>query len=185
MEIWKDIPGYNGIYQVSNLGRVRTHNKTTYTEKHGVRHWKDRVLSYKPSTNSKQKSKQGMGYRVDLWKDGKPHTFLVARLVAFNFFNEDINNHELTVNHKDGNRLNNNLTNLELVPLKENIQHAFRNGFIGTNKKIKIIDKITGTVIYPSSLSEGSRIIGHKETYLSALINKNKWQNDKYMWSLI
>lgn len=39
-EIWKDIPGYNG-YQASNLGRIRSHNKITYTERHGYRHWKD------------------------------------------------------------------------------------------------------------------------------------------------
>ena len=39
-EIWKDIKNYKG-YQVSNLGRVRTHNKTTYTKIHGERHWKD------------------------------------------------------------------------------------------------------------------------------------------------
>ena len=74
-EIWKDIPNYNG-YQVSNLGRIRTHNKITFTKKHGLRHWKDRILSFKPFTNSNQKSKQGMGYRVDLWKDGKPKTRL-------------------------------------------------------------------------------------------------------------
>lgn len=164
---------------------MRTHNKTTHTEKHGERHWKDRILRFKPSTTSNQKSKQGMGYRVDLWKDGKPHTLLVARLVAFNFFNEDINNHELTVNHKDGDRLNNNLNNLELIPLKENIQHAFRIGLQSTNKKIKITDKITGTVIYPSSLSEGSKIIGHKTSYLSAKIKKDKWQNDRFNWELI
>ena len=42
-EIWKDIKEYNG-YQVSNLGRVRTFNKTTFTTKHGVRHWENRIL---------------------------------------------------------------------------------------------------------------------------------------------
>lgn len=38
MEEWKDIPNYDG-YQVSNMGRVRTHNKITYTQKHGLRKW--------------------------------------------------------------------------------------------------------------------------------------------------
>lgn len=64
-EIWKDIPRYEG-YQVSNYGRIRSYNKITYTEKHGYRHWKNKILSFKPYTNSKQKSSQGMGYRVDL-----------------------------------------------------------------------------------------------------------------------
>ena len=80
-EIWKDIKGYSG-YQVSNLGRVRTHNKTTYTEKHGERHWKNRILKFKPDYNSRYKEKQGTGYRVTLWKNGKGKDYLVARLVA-------------------------------------------------------------------------------------------------------
>ena len=45
-EIWKDIPNYNG-YQVSNLGNVRTYNKITFTERHGERHWKNRILKQK------------------------------------------------------------------------------------------------------------------------------------------
>ena len=72
-EIWRDIKGYQG-YQVSNLGRVRTHNKVTFTKRHGERFWKDRILKFKPYTTTNQKSKQGMGYRVTLWKAGKPKT---------------------------------------------------------------------------------------------------------------
>ena len=59
-EIWKDIPNYNG-YQVSNLGKIRTFNKVTYTKKHGKRQWKNRVLKYKFKSYSP-------GFRVDLWK---------------------------------------------------------------------------------------------------------------------
>ena len=77
-ELWKDIPHYKG-YQVSNLGNVRTYNKITYTKKHGLRHWKNRILKYKGETYE-------TGYRVDLWKNGKPHSYLVARLVAFTFY---------------------------------------------------------------------------------------------------
>lgn len=119
-EVWKDIPNFEG-YQVSNLGRVRTHNKITYTKMHGDRHWKDRILKYKGQTYE-------TGYRVDLWKNGKPNTMLVARLVAFTFYDEDINNHKLTVDHIDGNRFNNKLENLELISLAENIRRAFKNG---------------------------------------------------------
>lgn len=124
-EIWKDIDNYDG-YQVSNLGRVRTHNKITYTKKHGTRHWKDRILHYKPSTTSGQRSNQGMGYRVDLWKNGKPKTLLVARLVLATFTNTDIHT-KLTVNHKDGNRLNNNIDNLEWLSREDNIRYGFEN----------------------------------------------------------
>ena len=177
MEIWKDIPNYKG-YQVSNTGFVRTHNKTSYTNKHGVRHWKDRVLKFKGQTYE-------TGYRVDLWKDGKPKTFLVARLVAFTFLNEDINNHQLTVNHIDGNRFNNNLDNLELITLKENIQHEFRAGLFKGQIKVKITDKETGTIIYPSSLSEGSRLIYKNVGYLSQKLKENIYENDRFSWELI
>ena len=121
-EIWKDIPNYSG-YQVSNLGRVRTYNKTTYTEKHGIRHWKNRILKQK----LQQRENKRKDYRVELWNEGKHKTFLVARLVAFTFLNKDINNSKLTINHIDGNSANNNIDNLEIVTLKENIQHAFNN----------------------------------------------------------
>ena len=77
-EIWKDVVGYEGIYEVSSYGRIRTHkNKTTYTEKHGIRHWKQRYL--------KDKTPNGRDVRVTLWKNGECKYFLVHRLVAFAF----------------------------------------------------------------------------------------------------
>lgn len=179
-EIWKNIPNYQG-YQVSNLGRVRTHNKITYTKKHGERHWKDRILKFKSTNENAYKT----GYRVDLWKDGKQKTFLVSRLVAYTFFEQDINDHSLTVNHIDGNRFNNNIENLELITLKENIQHEFRTGLYKGQIKTKITDKVTGTIIYPSSLSEGSKLIYQNSKYLSEKIINNIFENDRYKWELI
>ena len=131
-EIWRDIKEYEGLYQVSNIGQVRSLG--------GTNHSRAGILKFK-GVNSKNIRK--IGYRVDLWKDKKPHSFLVARLVAFTFYEEDINNHQLTVNHIDGNRLNNKLENLELISLKENIQHAFRTGLQSKMQiKVKIEEKI-------------------------------------------
>lgn len=175
-EIWKDIPNYKG-YQVSNLGRVRTYNKTSYTKKHGIRKWKDRILKYKGNTYK-------TGYKVDLWKDGKPKTFLVARLVAFTFNNVDINNHELTVDHIDCNRFNNNLNNLELVSLKENIQRAFTNNLCNTIN-IKLINKNTNEEIIFYSLSKASQYMNKNCKYLSCNIKRNKYENKLYKWEVI
>lgn len=180
MEIWKKIPNYPG-YEVSDLGRVRTHNKVTYTKKHGERHWKDRILKQKKSTNKYGRQ----DYRVELWNKGSHKTMLVSRLVAFTFFEEDINNQNLTVNHINGNSIDNRLTNLELITLKENIQHGFRNNLYTKQIKIKIIDKITGTIIYPSSLCEGSKLINKNDKYLSEKINRKIFENEKYYWELI
>ena len=180
VEVWKNIPDYPG-YEVSNFGRVRTHNKITY--KQGVKRcWKDRVLKPRKSSNKYGRN----DYRVELWNNGKHKSFLVARLVAFTFFEVDISNSETTVNHIDGNSLNNNLSNLELVSRKENIQHAYRTGlYKNVTKKVKITDKITGTIIFPSSLSEGSKLMYKNQGYLSSKIINNIFEDEKYKWELI
>lgn len=176
-EIWKDIPNYEG-YQVSNLGRIRTYNKITYTKKHGERHWKDKILKYKGKTYIP-------GYRVDLWKNGKPNTLLVARLVAFTFYNEDINNHKLTVDHLDGNRFNNNINNLELVSLKENIKRGFEKGLYKNQKKVKIIDKKDNKEIIFKSMTKASIYIKQNKGYISEKSKKNIYENEKYIWKLL
>lgn len=186
-EIWKDIPNYEG-YQASNFGRIRTYNKITHTKIHGDRHWANRILKSKetnPKSHSKHQGKQGTGYRVDLWENGKPKTFLVARLVAFTFYNKDINNHELTVNHKDGNRLNNNIENLEIISIRENIQHAYDTGLNSNAKRIKITRKKDNKINIISSLKKGSILIGKNEKYLSNKIHRNKFENYDYKWELL
>lgn len=126
-EIWKNIEGYEG-YQVSNLGRIRTHNKITFSKRHGERHWKDRIL--------KPKVGKDKCLRVDLWKNGKHKTLLLHRLIANTFLEQNINTN-LTVNHKDGNRLNNKVDNLEWLSRKDNILYGFENGQYPQAKKNK------------------------------------------------
>ena len=181
VEIWKDIKDYPG-YQVSSLGNVRTYNKITYTKKHGIRHWKDRFLKQKKSKNKYGRE----DYRVELWNKNGHKTFLVARLVAFTFFEEDINNSKLTVNHINRNSLDNNINNLELVDLKDNIQHGFKTGlYKKIMRKVKIIDSRTGLIMYCSSLSEGSRKIGYNSGYLSSKIKANIFKNNNYVWEVL
>ena len=167
MENWRDIKGYEGIYQASDLGRIRTHeNKTTYTERHGVRKWKQIILKYRgynPST----------GHRVSLWKDGLSKDFLVARLVAFTFLGGDIDDRWLTVNHLDGNRMNNILSNIELVSIGDNIRHAFENGLIGTGKKTLVYDDISGETQEFKSMSMACRFIGKNVGFISEHYKKN------------
>lgn len=187
-EIWKDIPNYSG-YQVSNLGRIRTHNKITHTNKHGDRHWKDKILKpkeKKPKAHSKHQGKDGKGYAVDLWKDGKPKTLLVARLVAFTFYEKDINDHKLTVNHIDGNRLNNNLNNLELISLADNIRHGFETGLYDECcKKIILINKITQEEKQFRSLKSASLYMGKNKGYLSLQLGREKKENDEFYWKIV
>lgn len=165
MEEWRDIRGYPG-YQVSNKGRVRTHNKTSRTERHGTRHWKDRILQFK-SRNIKT------GYRVDLWKDGKPKSFLVCRLVATTFL-EDLIDTNMTVNHKDGNRFNNNVENLEWLTLEDNIRHAFETNLQTTQKHIAITNTKTGAKAKFRSMSQAGMFFGNNQGFISAMLKKGQ-----------
>lgn len=171
MEEWKDIKGFDG-YQVSSFGRVRTHNKITHTAKHGDRHWKDRILKFKKEYYSSKNKKQGMGNRVDLWKDGKPYTFLVHRLVATTFL-EDLIDTDMTVNHKDGNRYNNNVNNLEWLSRAENIKYGFINNQF-PQKEVTIINIKTGECKTFRSLSHACRHYGKHHGFISDLLKKNK-----------
>lgn len=174
-EIWKPIPFYEELYEASNLGRIRSHHgKLTYTKRHGVRKWKGRILKNKTKVvNIKT------GYRVDLWIDGKSKGWLVARLVCLAFYGIPDNfsltktGSRMTVNHKDGNRLNNKVENLEWITLKENIQHAFRTGLNTTGHKVALIDENN---IYKefNSNTKANTYIGRSHDYITNCKKHNR-----------
>jgi hypothetical protein len=108
MEEWRDIPGYEGWYQVSNFGQVRRMRKTTNTKPY-------RIL--KPVL-------QKTGYlHVSLYKFGKQAQHSIHRLVCMAF--HGIPPEGYCVNHKDGNSTNNHASNLEWTSYGGNLQHAY------------------------------------------------------------
>lgn len=174
-EIWKPIPHYEGIYEASSFGRIRTcENKTTFTKKHGIRHWKQRILKFKGETYSP-------GYRVSLWKDGKGKDYLVARLVASAFYGES----DLTVNHIDGNRFNNNVENLEWCSIAENIRKGFETGLFHNQIKIRVYEKDTGTSKEFRSFSMASQYYGYNNGFFSAKISKGQYENKELKWEVL
>lgn len=176
-EIWKDIPEYEGLYQASNLGRIRTcENKITHTKKHGDRVWKQRIMKYRGNNYQ-------TGHRVSLWKNGKPKDYLVARLIGSVFLEESIHT-KLTINHKDGNRFNNSIDNLEWITLADNIRHAFRTGLMPT-KQIILENKLTGEKKKYMSLSSAGVAIGYNHSYFSYKLKKGKTENKLYRWELL
>ena len=113
-EIWKDIEGYEGLYQVSTCGNVKSLPKV---RRNGTGTYIQKEKLLKPSNTS-------TGYKkVELCKDGKRKSFKVHRLVAQAFIPNPENKRE--VNHIDGNKHNNNVNNLEWVTSSENKLHAF------------------------------------------------------------
>lgn len=164
-EIWKDIPDYEGIYQASNYGRIRTApNKTTFTEMHGVRHWKSRIMKGRGDFYT-------TGKRVGLWKNGKVKDWLVARLVAITFLGKPTKEAN-TVNHINGNRLDNRIENLEWLSLGDNVRHAFDNDLVPTCKKIKLFNDDCELLF--RSMQVASKHIGRNGGYISLCLSKNR-----------
>lgn len=145
-EKWKDIPNFSN-YQVSNLGRVKS-KRHTYTRKDGVSGTrKEKILSNKRNDKSK--------YINVVLKDdkGKPTNCNVHRIVAETWIDRD--DPTLIVNHKDGNKHNNSIDNLEWVTTGENNSHAYRNSLKeSVGKKSCVIIDIKGNRREYSSLKE-------------------------------
>lgn len=158
-EIWKDIKGYKDLYQVSNLGRVKSLER--YKDNHG------KLQKVNEKIKVARKDKQGYEL-LDLYKDNKPKTVRVHRLVAEAFI-ENINSKE-TVNHIDGNKSNNAASNLEWVSYKEQNIHFYKNNLKSKeniDKAIKAMTKVQSKkvkclnngIIYDSA-SEAARQVG-------------------------
>lgn len=111
-EVWKDVSGFEGKYQVSNFGRVKNSN--------------GHILSHGRKNNGY--------YHVGLSINGSIKYKLVHRLVAEAFI-DNPHNH-LCVNHIDGDKTNNNVNNLEWCTCKYNIRHAYSNGLNNNHKRI-------------------------------------------------
>ena len=123
MEIWKDVVGYEGVYQVSNTGKIKRVGK--YTNQFGKTWGDERVL--KPATKSK-------GYMyVQLSKDGEAKPKHVHRIVAEAFIPNPEN--KPTVNHKNRNKADNSVENLEWATYTENNRHIVRS--LGNDKQIE------------------------------------------------
>lgn len=122
-EIWKDIEGYVGHYQASNLGRIRSLDRT-FTQ------WNEagKKFSVKPLKGKVMKGFSDKdGYlRINLTNEGKKTQHCVHRLVAQTFIPNPEN--KLEVNHKNGIKDDNAVLNLEWATRSENAIHALREG---------------------------------------------------------
>lgn len=112
--MWKDIKGYEGIYQISDNGDIKSLNrfdKAGHNLKELIRKQKVTKFGYK---------------NITLYKDGKRKEYFVHRLVAYTFIGMPKGKKQ--VNHKNGNKIDNRVENLEWVTVSENHKHMYRTG---------------------------------------------------------
>jgi hypothetical protein len=139
-EIWREVDGYEGLYQVSNFGRVKSLPRATTSGK---------IL--KIQINPKNKY-----CYVGLCRDNKKASKRVHILVANAFLGTNPN--KLQVNHKDGNKANNKVSNLEYCTQSENMKHAYLIG-LEKRKGLQVIDLDT-LKIYPTATETARAIFG-------------------------
>ncbi len=173
--MWKDIPGFDNFYEISNNGTVRSKDRTRTDTLGRTRSWKGKVLKPDIAPNGY--------YRVSLTDGRRRKQKYVHRLLAELFIPNPDNLPQ--VNHKDGNKLNCSLDNLEWVSVKQNVVHAYRHGLIthisgenhpnygkfgkdsGKAIKVKATNVVTGeTKIY------GAMIEAEKDGFLRSEVSR-------------
>jgi len=177
-EVWKDVKGYEGLYQVSNLGRVKSLERTVTAKNGSKRTIRQRILKPKTERN---------GYlRVILCKgNGKKKTLKVHRLVC-EAFHENPEN-KPCVNHIDENKANNTASNLEWCSYKENNNHGTRN-----ERRAKAQSKTVGQYTRDGKLikvwqstNEVERQLGFEHSAISAVARGNRKTAYGYIWKYI
>ena len=180
-EIWKDITGYEGIYKVSNLGRVKSLERKVCNSR-GYYTIKEKIL--KPG-----KDKDGY-LRIYLYKDGIDKNMKIHRLVAQAFVkNNSLFNNE--INHIDENKENNCATNLEWCDRKYNnnfgthIQRVAKakTGVYNT-KKSKPVKCIETGKVYPS-IMEVQRQLGFKQQHICSCCKGRIKTAYKFHWKYV
>lgn len=174
IEIWKYIKGYENLYQISNLGRVKSMGNGNSSNS------KERIL--KPTTNNK-------GYLyIGLCKDGKVKYYLVHRLVANSFIDNPDNYNE--VNHINEDKTDNRVNNLEWCSREYNINYGSRierarNSNINhpsTSKPIYSVNKTTNEIIYYQSINDAERITGIYSSNICSCLKGKLKSTGGYKW---
>ena len=184
-EIWKDIKDFPN-YQISNFGRVKSKERIANIGNNAKRKFKEKNLKFSFSNGY---------YLVMLYNNNKRKSIAVHRLVATHFI-DNPNNYDV-INHIDGNKLNNNVENLEWCTQSHNVKEAYRLGLekpqltalgkFGKNnkksKKIKQLDINNNKVInYFYGILEAERETGINFRNIHSCLNNKRNSAGGYKW---
>ena len=185
-EVWKDIEGYEGLYQVSNLGRVKSLERWQYNPicKDCKQYVPERIRT---ASDKKDKGKNQGYLSLALYKHNKGKNVYVHRLVAEAF----IPNHEgkETVNHKNGDKHDNRAENLEWNTYSENNMHAYTTGLNDSSHRrncrgsmhVAQYDANMNLIAVYPSIREAERQTGIDSQNISLGIRKG-WKYGGFIW---
>lgn len=155
-EEWRDVVGYEGAYQVSSLGQVRGLARTVVT--------KAGVAMRLPAKALKANLDRDGYAMVTLWRNGRPTTVKVHRLVAAHFINPDIKG--FPINHLDFDRANNSAENLEVVTTRDNCLHSnlagHGSGMTNPRMRRKVTPEIAAEIRAAVNIKGGPPAVGRK-----------------------
>ena len=173
-EIWKDIKGYEGMYKISNFGRIKSLERMVKSNNNNYRKIKEIILK-------QRKDKYGY-YKVSLNKDSKSKLYFVHRLVAQAFISNP--NNYLCINHKDENKENNEVNNLEWCTVKYN--NIYGSRINRTKEKLKIPVKqydLNGNFIKKwDSAIEIYNKLGYDFSLIRKCCKNNRYSAYGYKW---
>src|SRR5690625_5243285 len=164
-EVWKDVSGYDGVYKIINLGRIKSVDRIN---------GKGARIKVKVLKIMKNKS----GYlTVHLYNGSRKNIKLhyIHRLVAQEFLGDS----DETVNHKDGVKTNNNVDNLEWVSHSKNIKHAYKKGLMKRTGRV-YITKPSGEKIMKNTYKSCSEYFGFKDGWIQ---HRVKMHGKKFVYN--
>lgn len=178
-EIWKDVVDYEGVYQVSSLGVIRSVDRIYSAACGKVVNKKGRTIKSHP---------EHRGYmQITLCLNGTRKTMKVHRIVLEAF--TDVSSRKETVNHKNGIKSDNRLVNLEWNTLSENVRHAFNTGLNiaarGENnsraklKESDVIDIKRNCTLTPFDLNKFATKYSITKQAIRLIVQDKNWKHIK------
>lgn len=180
-EEWRPIKGYEGLYEVSNMGNVRSLDRVGYQ-----RHWQGGLSRYFHKGHILKPHKRSNGYMcITLKKDGQKITHNIHRLVAISFIPKP--NGKDCINHLDANPQNNDVSNLEWCTQSENIQYAYDHGTKTPphQKKVGQYDFDGNLIKIWNSQTEPEKALGIFQANIYKVCNGKRKQAGGYIWRYI